>query len=448
MKHHAEGGSEKAFSLVAGAVRAEWSELGRLGRSTLVAAVVSGVVAVVLAVSIPRLAEHYLIEGERDSLERAISDLVAAGVIVTEPDRLDAVALNDAIQLRLSGREVERVKIWAGNGEVIYSDAGSLMGNTYPVSEAVVAAFRGEAQAGRPDLERPDNVAEVGLGQLLEFYIPVVDSSGETVAVYEVYERAAPLLHTVGKIRGYVFISVGVGIGLLTVLLGALIVRHGVRTMGRRRQAEQLLGDLIRSQDLERTQLVGALHDDIGQPLYRIHFGIEDCRARVEPGSDVDDELARVGTLTREVDARLRSELRLLTAGIGVDLDVATGLRDLAEITEQEAGLSVQLVLDDDLSLPPVNRAVLLRAAQEAMINVRKHAYAMRVEVTAARRGDTLVLDVADDGVGISGRQGLGITTARQRLEAIGGGLRIRQRRGGGTLFRAWVPTLGWEQEQ
>jgi len=252
----------------------------------------------------------------------------------------------------------------------------------------------------------------------------------------------------VGKIRGYVFISVGVGIGLLTVLLGALIVRHGVRTMGRRRQAEQLLGDLIRSQDLERTQLVGALHDDIGQPLYRIHFGIEDCRARVEPGSDVDDELARVGTLTREVDARLRSELRLLTAGIGVDLDVATGLRDLAEITEQEAGLSVQLVLDDDLSLPPVNRAVLLRAAQEAMINVRKHAYAMRVEVTAARRGDTLVLDVADDGVGISGRQGLGITTARQRLEAIGGGLRIRQRRGGGTLFRAWVPTLGWEQEQ
>src|SRR3972149_8888925 len=56
MKHHAEGGSEKAFSLVAGAVRAEWSELGRLGRSTLVAAGGSGGGAVVRAVWVPRVA--------------------------------------------------------------------------------------------------------------------------------------------------------------------------------------------------------------------------------------------------------------------------------------------------------------------------------------------------------------------------------------------------------
>src|SRR3972149_5221643 len=372
MRHHAEGGSEKAFSLGAGAVRAEWSELGRLGRSTLVAAVVSGIVAVVLAVSIPRLAEHYLIEAEIDSLQRAIDDLVAGGVLDTASDRLDPVALNEAIELRLSGRGVERIKIWARDGEVIYSDAGYLVGNTYRVSESVRAAFRGEARAGRPRLDQPDNVGEAGLGELLEYYIPVPASSGEIIAVYEVYERAAPLLHTVGKIRGYVFISVGIGIGLLTVLLGVLIFRNGVYIMRRRRQAEQLRGDLIRSQDLERTQIVGALHDDIGQPLYRIHFGIEDCRARVEPGSEVDSELAHIGMLTREVDVRLRSELRLLTTGTGVDLDVATGLRDLAEITQQEAGLSVELVLDGDLSLPPVNRAVLLRAGQEALINGRQ----------------------------------------------------------------------------
>jgi len=64
------------------------------------------------------------------------------------------------------------------------------------------------------------------------------------------------------------------------------------------------------------------------------------------------------------------------------------------------------------------------------------------------RRGDTLVLDVTDDGVGISRRPGLGIMTTKQRLEAIGGGLSVRPRRGGGTVFRAWVPTLGWEQER
>src|SRR3989304_5833944 len=99
-------------------------------------------------------------------------------------------------------------------------------------------------------------------------------------------------------------------------------------------------------------------------------------------------------------NTRLRSELRLLTAGAGVDLDLPTGLRDLAEIAGQEAGRQVELVLEGHLSLPPVNRAVLLRTAQEAVVNIRKHAYATQVEIRAVRRGDTLVPEVPDAGAG------------------------------------------------
>ena len=51
-----------------------------------------------------------------------------------------------------------------------------------------------------------------------------------------------------------------------------------------------------------------------------------------------------------------------------------------------------------------------------------------------------LVLEVQDDGVGIGRPLGLGLTSTRERLEAIGGGLTVGTRRGRGTILRAWVP--------
>ncbi|HEX9978530.1 MAG TPA: hypothetical protein VGB41_07885 [Acidimicrobiia bacterium] len=428
---------------VAGMVRAEWRELGRLGRTALVALVLLAVVLVGLAMSIPPLVTHYLLEAERDSLVRAVQDLTAAGLIPQEADLVDLEALVQDIDTRLPGREIVRVKIWTPDGTVVYSDAGVLIGNTYPLSEAAIAAFRGEAQFSIPDLGHPENVAERGLGDLVEFYVPVDDLTGDHILVYEVYERPGHLLHTVNDIRRYVLVSVTVGVGLLGVLLAILFFQNGVRTMRRQRETERALGDLIRIQDEERTRIVGALHDEIGQPLYRILFGIEDCRARVEPGSPVDAELAGVGALARQVDSRLRSELRLLNAGLGTDLDLATCLRELATVTEGEAGLRVGLETTGDLSLPPVNRAALLRAAQEGIINVRKHACAREVMIKATRSGDTIELEIVDDGVGIDGQRGVGIVTTTERLESIGGGLRVRRRRSGGTVFRAWVPAVG-----
>ena len=441
-------GEEQSRPRVAGVVRVEWSELGPIGRTTLVALVFATIVAVVLAVSIPRLAKRYLMEAERDSLVRAVDDLTDLGLIPNDSAALDLEALVQDMAMRLPGREVVRVKIWTPDGKVIYSDAGVLVGNTFPLSDPVRAAFAGEPQGRGADLEQPDNIADRGFGELSEFYIPVRDAQGEVIVVYEVYERAGPVAHTVGDIRRYVLLSVTVSIGLLAVLLVALFLTHGVGTIRRRKQAERLLGELVRSQDKERAHTVGALHDEIGQPLYRILWGIEDCRARIEPGSPVDRELAGLGELAREVDARLRSELRVLNAGIGSEVDLITGLRELAAVTRVEAGLPVDIEASGDLALPPVNRAALLGAAREAIINVRKHAHATSVQVTVARHGDTVVVDIADDGVGMGRGQGLGIRTTAERLESIGGGLRVRQRRSGGTVFHAWVPTLGWEGGQ
>ena len=427
-----------------GPLRAEWSVLGTLGRTALVALVLSAAIAVVLAVAIPHQVEHFLIESEAESLGSVVDNLASADLIpsvVLSPSELDE--LDAAVQRRLLGREAVRVKVWARDGTLVYSDARDLIGQSFPPSGSLLEAFNGETRTGVPDLTSLENAAERKYGDLTEFYLPVESSDGSISAVFEVYEQADPRLATVGRIRAYVWTSITIGIGFLAMFTIVLFVRNGGVVTRKRREAERLLSELVNAQELERNRVVGALHDDIGQPLYRIHFGIEDCRARVEPGTAVDEELGRVGTLVREVEAKLRTELRRLRDEPGAELDLVDALTELAETTEMETDLMVDVGLDDCLELSLGQRINLYRAAKEGVTNARKHARASTVSMTLHRDNSSIVLDVEDDGIGISTPPGLGLATTRERLEALGGGLDVQTLNGRGTRFRAWVPAAG-----
>jgi len=73
-------------------------------------------------------------------------------------------------------------------------------------------------------------------------------------------------------------------------------------------------------------------------------------------------------------------------------------------------------------------------------MNVRIHAHATHVNIDVSRKRGNVLLEVSDDGSGVVGEPGLGITTMREHLEAIGGGVRLGPGRRGGTRLRAWVP--------
>lgn len=426
----------------------EWVELGPVGRTVFVALVMSAVVAMVLGVAIPYRVEQYLVDGQIRSLSRVAGEMAHDGLIPPPQGDIDAFGrLDDAVQHNLLGADTVRVKIWLPDGTVAYSDEPALVGAVFPLVESeLMDAFAGSPRAAVPDLGRPENAYERGMPPLREYYVPVQGPNGEVVAVFEVYQLAEPLDRTVGAIRRYTWSAIGLGIGLLAAFIATLVVRNGRSLVRGRRHAERLFGDLVRAQTEERRRIIGALHDDIGQTLYRLHYGIEDCRSRLADGGPSEEELEHLGALVREIDGALRAELRSLRYGSGEELSLGSALDELAEVTEMESDLRVDVRLDGECHLASVGRVALFRAAREAVTNVRKHARASRVTIRVDRVGGAVRLEVRDDGVGIRAVPGLGLTTTRERLEAIGGGLDVRRAPGGGTVLHAWVPAAVAEE--
>jgi signal transduction histidine kinase len=117
---------------------------------------------------------------------------------------------------------------------------------------------------------------------------------------------------------------------------------------------------------------------------------------------------------------------------------------------ERETGMAAHTVVTGQpRPLTADIEVTLLRAAQEALANIRRHARARQVVVTLSHMDDVVVLDVCDDGVGFNpaavpvraGHAGLGLVGMRERVEALRGSLTIESRPGRGTTLVVELPT-------
>ena len=415
-------------------------DLGPVAATTAVAAIAAVAVAAGLALIIPGLVERYLLEAEATSIQDTVDQIsrsIDSGDTLTEAD---FAQLQIDVEHTLLGREIVRVKIWDDTGTIVFSDEQRLIGTRYPMTQDLRAAFSGELIFDEPDLTKPENQYERDFGDLREYYVPVDSGSQGIEAVFEVYEVADKLVDTVADIRNAVWTVLGIGAAMLLTALAAAGVANARAERRRQARSERLIGQLIEIREDERTRIVGALHDDIGQPLYRILFGLQASRAMVDKESDVGQELDRLDGLVRDVDTTLRYELTTLREEPGVEIDLELALAELVEVIEGDTNLEIEFVSDVDTELPLPHRATLYRAAKEALANVDKHAYASHVTVRLVEGRDRTMIEVIDDGSGPIGSPGLGLTTTRDRLESIGGGIDITDAKGGGTRFVAWVP--------
>jgi signal transduction histidine kinase len=200
-----------------------------------------------------------------------------------------------------------------------------------------------------------------------------------------------------------------------------------------------LLFDEVRSlaTSEERQRLAREIHDGVAQELVMVGYGIDNAMATLPDVGATTEELR---VLRSEV-TRVITELRLSLFELRSEVDryggLATAIADYARTVGQSAGLRVHLSLDESTArLPAATEAELLRIAQEAITNARKHAGAENLWVTCTIDPPYAEIEVSDDGHGMvdrpkEGRYGLAIMA--ERAERIRGRLEIRPRVPSGT---------------
>jgi signal transduction histidine kinase len=208
-----------------------------------------------------------------------------------------------------------------------------------------------------------------------------------------------------------------------------------------------LLFDEVRSlaTSEERQRLAREIHDGVAQELVMVGYGIDNALAALPDANAATDELR---SLRAEV-TRVITELRLSLFELRSEVDRYGGLTaaiaDYARTVGSSAGLRVHLSLDESTArLPAASEAELLRIAQEAITNARKHAGAENLWVTCEVDPPYAQIEVSDDGHGIGdqpveGRYGLAIMA--ERAERIRGRLEIRPRVPSGTTVAVVLGT-------
>jgi signal transduction histidine kinase len=201
-----------------------------------------------------------------------------------------------------------------------------------------------------------------------------------------------------------------------------------------------LLFDEVRSlaTNEERQRLAREIHDGVAQELVMVGYGIDNALASLPAAAG--EAAAELRSLRGEV-TRVVTELRMSLFELRSEVDrhggLAAAIAEYARTVGAQAGLRVHLSLDESTArLPAATEAELLRIAQEAITNARKHAGAANLWVTCAVDPPIAQVVVSDDGHGIDdpqpdGRYGLAIMA--ERAERIRGRLEIRPRHPSGT---------------
>jgi signal transduction histidine kinase len=192
----------------------------------------------------------------------------------------------------------------------------------------------------------------------------------------------------------------------------------------------------------ERQRLSRELHDSVTRALYAISPYAEAASRALAGGSTepVATNLREISDTTQEALGEMRLLLFELRPPLLQKQGLAAALRSRLQTVEARAGLRTEFECQEKDRLPPESEQELYRLVQEALNNVLKHTHAGRVSVRerngncGSRRRSSWVRAVT------GGSEGFRLRGMRERVERLGGTLRINSSPGAGTRLRVEVP--------
>lgn len=202
----------------------------------------------------------------------------------------------------------------------------------------------------------------------------------------------------------------------------------------------------------ERQRIARDLHDTLAQSLAGILTQLQAAEQTLSESSPSLRHVRTATNLARESLIEARRTIHAVRPHALVEGRLPEAINDMT--TRWSRGSRVEATLTTTGDPRPMHtdiEAALLRAAQEALANVAKHARASRVHLTLSYMPDLVTLDVRDDGIGFASGTphaeghtdgGFGLAGMRQRVQRLSGRLDIESEPGGGTTICASVPAI------
>jgi signal transduction histidine kinase len=370
---------------------------------------------------------------------------ISPGLLRGRPEaihRLDQVMQDDVLR-----GSIVRVKIWTGDGRIVYSDEHRLIGSHYSLGADDLEALRSEGVAADlSDLSKPENRFERSYGKLLQVYLGISGPHGKPL-LFEAYQPFSSVASSGSDIwRSFAPALVG---ALIALALIQVPLALGMARRLRREHAEReaLLHRAIEASDRERRRIAADIHDGLVQRLAGTSFSLA---AAAEHGDNGAGEALRAGAAQTRQSVR---ELRTLLVDIYPPNVRTAGLE--AALTDllsplHEAGIDTRLdfTAGADDAVDPEQKQVVFRIAQEALRNVKRHAEAKKVRVSVDRQSGGVKLTVEDDGHGlpetgegpISPQGHFGLQLMHDLAADAGGVLTLGAGPLGGTQVRLEIP--------
>jgi signal transduction histidine kinase len=194
---------------------------------------------------------------------------------------------------------------------------------------------------------------------------------------------------------------------------------------------------LVDATETERRRIERDLHDGTQQRLVSVAMSLGLAESKLP----ADAEAAPLVHEAREALTLALAELRELSQGIHPSLLTERGLPAALDDLCRRAALPAMLDVSFDRRLPPQVETAAYFVVSEALTNAIKHSHATELWIRASVGTGTLVVEVADDGIGGAGvGDGSGLRGMTDRVEALGGRLTVSSPPGRGTTVRIEIP--------
>ena len=236
----------------------------------------------------------------------------------------------------------------------------------------------------------------------------------------------------------------GVGIvATITVIAVNIVVMCGL-SWGLRLAQRQME---LTATEAERSRLAREIHDTLAQGFAGI---VTQLQAAEQAPDDADRRRHTDAAiaLARDGLAEARRSVRALRPVALDGTRLTDAVAHVARDWSRRSGIPVHVRADGlDRPLPTDAEVALLRTAQEALVNIERHARAHRVDLVIRYGAHEARLEIRDDGEGFDparprpdGDGGFGLVAMRERIEAVAGALVVESEPGRGTAIRAEVP--------